>query len=94
MKTIGRFALSFNRHGAAPLVWAITRLDPDEPNPDRARMWELAVPAFGLEGVRVSSIYRPRPLPDDETGLASAWLLVEGELEILADGSAVIRAVG
>lgn len=86
MKATGTFRLSFNRAGAAPRVWSVALVEGDDV------LWELAVPAFGCDGVQLHTVYRPKATPDDEDGKPSAWLECAGELEVLADGSAVIRA--
>lgn len=32
------------------------------------------------------TVYRPKDTPDDEDGRPSAWIAVEGELTVLANG--------
>lgn len=85
MMIFGRFRISFNRVGAAPLVWSIAQLsDGGEP------LFELAVAAIGIDGAKVVSVYAPKPTPDDEDGQPSAYLVVRGHLTLDESGVALI----
>lgn len=72
---VGTFRLSFNRHGAAPLVWSIA-----------TDHFELAVASFELDAP-TRPVYQPKATPDDEDGKPSAWLEVTGVLTV--DGQLV-----
>lgn len=68
---VGKFRVYFNRHGAAPLVWCVATDD-----------WEIAVAGIAIRA-EVRTRYEPKATPDDEDGKPSAWLDVEGELEVV-----------
>lgn len=78
----GPLHVHFNRHGAAPLVWSVHPAD---------GRWEVAVKRVVLDGLQMTSVYRPKATPDDEDGKPSAWFEVTGRLELDADGTATIR---
>lgn len=78
----GPLHVHFNRHGAAPLVWSVHPAD---------ERWEVAVKRVVLDGVLMTSVYRPKATPDDEDGKPSAWFEVTGRLELDAEGTATIR---
>lgn len=84
MKLQGLFRISFNRHGAAPLVWSICPLKDGVPTMD------IAVRGIGLEGVRVATVYAPKAAPDEEDGRPSAYLVAKGDLSIDEFGVALI----
>lgn len=69
----GRMRIFFNRHGAAPLVWCVATDN-----------WELAVAGVAIRG-EVTAGYRPKASPDDEDGKPSAWLNVDGQLEVVGN---------
>src|SRR5687768_251505 len=71
VEAVGRFRVHFNRHGAAPLVWCVA-----------TDAWELAVSEVRFQGVRITSVYRPKQTPDDEDGRPSAWFEVSGKLTL------------
>ncbi len=77
--TIGTFRVSFNRHGAAPLVCSIATDD-----------WEINVRGFQAIGVEMRSVYVAKATPDDEDGKPSFWIEVTGLLDV-ADGVARFR---
>lgn len=79
MKATGKFRVYFNRHGAAPLVWCVA-----------ADGWELAVAVVAIDALVVTT-YQPKPTPDDEDGKPSAWLEVEGELEVRGSTARIRR---
>lgn len=83
----GRFRLSFNRAGAAPLVWSVALLD-DLDGP----VWDLAVRNLGITGCQVVTVYAPKPTPDDEDGHPSAYLVTRGRLTVDETGVALIEA--
>lgn len=87
MTITGRFRLSFNRAGAAPLVWSVSPLD-DEGRP----IFELAVRCIGLNGVYVVTEYVPKPTPDAEDGQPSAYLLTRGTLTVDESGVVLIKS--
>lgn len=75
----GTFRVYFNRHQAAPLVWCIMAA---------AGNLELAVAAIEIDA-STRTVYRPKATPDDEDGLPSAWLEVDGVLEVDIDNQTV-----
>ena len=79
---VGTLRVHFNRHGAAPLVWSVMPAD---------GRWEVAVKRVELAGVAMTSVYKPKAMPDDEDGKPSAWFEVTGRLELGADGTATVR---
>lgn len=81
----GRFRLSFNRNGAAPLVWSVCPLDSDG-----VPLAELAVRRVTLERVIVETCYAPKETPDDDDGVPSAYLVCHGTLQLFGDGSVII----
>lgn len=87
MKASGKFKIYFATHNVAPLVWCVQLIAGTDP------LWEVAVRAVGFTGVVVETMYQRNKPPDDEDGKPSAWLEATGELEVLEDGCAVIRAV-
>ena len=84
----GRFRLSFNRSGAAPLVWSIALLD-DLDGP----VWDLAVTSVGVNGCPIATVYAPKATPDDEDGQPSAYLVTRGRLTVDESGVALIETV-
>jgi hypothetical protein len=88
MNITGRFRLSFNRHGAAPLVWSVSPLDESG-----APTIDIAVRAFGLDGVRVVTVYAPKETSDENDGKPSAYLVTEGELSVDESGVAMIKPI-
>lgn len=76
----GRFRLYFNRHGAAPLSWCIA---------PESGAWEMAVRSVAIT-VPAETVYAPKSEPDEEDGRPSAWIAVEGRLEVEAEGRARI----
>lgn len=86
VRLTGLFRLSYNRAGAAPLIWSIAPLDKDG-----VPIVDIAVAGFSIDGARVASVYQPKATPDDEDGKPSAYLVVEGTLTIDASGVGAIR---
>lgn len=76
----GYWRVYFNKHGAEPLMWCIS---PDEGD------WEIAVRDVQMTATAVT-VYRPKPLQDDDDGKPSAWLFVTGTLTVNSSGFAVI----
>lgn len=74
----GTVTVSFNRHGAAPLVWSIN-----------GSTFELAVREVVIE-TTVRTSYAPKSTPDDEDGKPSAFLVVAGLVTVRRDGTASI----
>ncbi len=71
----GRFRISFNRAGAAPLVWSIAPVTGE---------WDIAV-AHVTSRAEIQSRFSPKSTPDDEDGMPSAWFEVQGRLEIVGN---------
>lgn len=78
----GQIRLSFNRHGAAPLVWCVSVAD----------AWEIAVRSIVIR-CETRSVYEPKATPDDEDGKPSAWFTCFGRLTVDEYGIATIDAV-
>lgn len=77
----GRFRVYFNRHQAAPLVWCIALEGPGGPGPGVA--FEVAVAEVVITSTfGARTVYRPKATPDDEDGMPSAWLEVDGVLRV------------
>ena len=83
----GRFAVYFNRHQAAPLVWCIALISGVDV------VWEISVPSLVISGVVVSTKYAPPEGPDDETGLPSAIMVCSGLLSVNSSGHATITGL-
>ena len=81
----GVFRISFNRHGAAPLVWSVAPLDGNG-NP----IMDIAVRAIGLDRVKVATMYAPKATSDDEDGQPSAYLVAAGTLTVDESGVALL----
>lgn len=80
---LGRFRVHFNRAGAAPLVWCVASID---------GQWEIAVREVTING-HARTVYAPKSTSDDEDGKPSAWISVDGRLDVLVDGRALISAL-
>lgn len=87
MTITGLFRLSFNRAGAAPLVWSIAPLDENG-----MPICDIAVRMIGMAGVYVVTEYAPKETPDDEDGRPSAYLITRGTLTVDESGAALIKA--
>lgn len=68
---VGKFRVYFNRHNAAPLVWCVATDN-----------WEIAVAGIAIRA-EVRTVYEPKATADEDGGKPSAWLEVEGELEVV-----------
>lgn len=68
----GRFRVYFNRHQAAPLVWCVRSENGN---------FELAVAQVDI-AAPTRTVYRPKDTPDDEDGMPSAWLEVDGVVNV------------
>lgn len=74
------FRVYFNRHQAAPLVWCIA-----------TDSLEIAVATLTIDAP-VTTVYKPKPTPDDEDGKPSAWLEVTGVLVIRGKDCRITRS--
>lgn len=86
MVITGRFRISFNRHGAAPLIWSVSLIARDD-----TQLWELAVRSIEFKDVNVVTVYAPKATADDDDGQPSAYLVASGELIVDLDGSAALH---
>ena len=84
----GRFAVYFNRHQAAPLVWCIALLDIAG-----SPVWELAVSELVIEKTTATARYRPGQSDDSESGIPSAVIECSGRLTVLKSGFARITGL-
>jgi len=80
LSMVGSWRVYFNRHGAAPRVWCVA--------PD-AGGWEIAVTSVNIAAT-ADTVYRAKPTADDDDGLPSAWVAVDGLLTVHASGHATI----
>ncbi len=80
MTIYGKWRVYFNRHGAAPLMWCVSPV---------AGGWELAIASIGIN-VHAMTVYRPKPIADEDDGKPSAWIEAQGQLTILESGHASI----
>lgn len=83
----GIWRVSFNRHGAAPRVWSIWP-EPTSLHPG----WELAVCSVRITAPS-QTWYEPKATSDENDGIASAWIQVEGPLRVFEDGTAIIGPI-
>ncbi len=79
---LGKWRVYFNRHGAEPLMWCISPEDGS---------WEIAVRDVQLATI-AESVYRKKPVADEDDGRPSAWFSIEGQLTINPAGFATIGA--
>jgi hypothetical protein len=87
----GAFALYFNAHNDAPLVWCIAFPSLVAPT---LYVAELAVRTVEIVGCSLITCYEPQPLRKEHAGPPSAWLAGQGVVEISHDGLATIRPLG
>lgn len=90
----GVWRVSFNRHGAAPRVWSIGPAPSGLYNANErpAPRWEIAVRHVSITAPS-HTWYEPKATADEDDGIASAWIQVEGLLRVLDDGTATIGPI-